>query len=203
MVGNRRLYEHAVRTANRYYADKAWGKALAEYQNALKEFPDDLVIIEKAADVLERLGRLPEAAQHYMSIASIRSRQGVTDQAVDYWQRATRLDPNIIEAHKNLAFTFASQNQPKQAVRENLALAHIYQQKNDLANALASVQTAYALDPTNPDVLTALELLRQAGVHEVLVNTHYLAPKVWEFARRWAAAWRSGRSRRRADRRWP
>ncbi len=164
MVGNRRLYEHAVRTANRYYADKAWGKALAEYQNALKEFPDDLVIIEKAADVLERLGRLPEAAQHYMSIASIRSRQGVTDQAVDYWQRATRLDPNIIEAHKNLAFTFASQNQPKQAVRENLALAHIYQQKNDLANALASVQTAYALDPTNPDVLTALELLRQAGV---------------------------------------
>jgi len=164
MVGNRRLYEHAVRTATRYYADKAWDKALVEYQNALKEFPDDLEVIEKAADVLERLGRLPDAAQHYMNIASIRSRQGVVDQAVDYWQRATRLNPNIIEAHKNLAFTFASQGQPKLAVRENLALARIYQQQNDLSNALASVQTAYALDPTSPDVLTALELLRQAGV---------------------------------------
>lgn len=164
MAGNRRLYEHAVRTANRYYADKAWDKALSEFQNALKEMPDDLDLIEKAADVLERLGRLTQAAQHYMTIASIRSRQGVADQAVDYWQRATRLDPNIIEAHKNLAFTFASQGQPKPAVRENLALARIYQQQTDLPNALASVQTAYALDPTNPDVLTALELLRQAGV---------------------------------------
>ena len=34
MAGNRRLYEHAVRTAQRYYTDKAWDKALAEYQNA-------------------------------------------------------------------------------------------------------------------------------------------------------------------------
>jgi tetratricopeptide (TPR) repeat protein len=164
MAGNRRLYEHAVRTAQRHYADKAWDKALAEYQNALKEMPDDLDIIEKAADVLERLGRLTEAAQHYLTIANLRSRQGVADQAVDYWQRATRLDPNVIEAHKNLAFTFASQGQPKLAVRENLALARIYQQQNDLPNALASVQTAYALDPTSADVLTALELLRQAGI---------------------------------------
>lgn len=178
MVGNRRLYEHAVRTATRYYADKAWDKALAEYQNALKEFPDDLDVIEKAADVLERLGRLPEAAQHYMNIASIRSRQGVVDQAVDYWQRATRLDANIIEAHKNLAFTFASQGQPKLAVRENLALARIYQQQNDLPNALASVQTAYALDPTSADVLTALELLRQAGVSTGPLNEEAAAGDV-------------------------
>lgn len=164
MAGNRRLYEHAVRRATTYYDQKAWDKALVEYQNALKEFPDDLTIIEKAADVQERLGKLEDAAQSYMTIANVRSRQGSQDQAIDYWLRASRLDNSIIEAHKNLAFAFASQGQTKPAVRENLALARIFQQQNALDDALASVQAAYALDPANPDVLTALELLRAAGV---------------------------------------
>ena len=164
MAGNRRLYEHAVRRATSYYDQKAWDKALVEYQNALKEFPDDLTIIEKAADVQERLGKLEDAAQSYMTIANVRSRQGTQDQAIDYWLRASRLDNSIIEAHKNLAFAFASQGQTKPAVRENLALARIFQQQNALDDALASVQAAYALDPANPDVLTALELLRAAGV---------------------------------------
>ncbi len=164
MAGNRRLYEHALRKANGYYDAKAWDKALVEFQNALKEFPDDLATIERAADVQERLGKLEDAAQGYLTIANHRSRQGVQDQALDYWQRATRLDNNLIEAHKNLAFTFASQGQTKSAVRENLALARVYQQQSLLHEALASVQAAQAIDPTNPDVLTALELLRQAGV---------------------------------------
>jgi mannose-1-phosphate guanylyltransferase len=30
-----------------------------------------------------------------------------------------------------------------------------------------------------------LDVLRSGGVDEVLINTHYLAPKVWEFAKRW------------------
>jgi len=164
MAGNRRLFEHAVRKANGYYEQKAWDKALVEYQNALREFSDDLTIIEKAADVYERLGKLHEAAQSYMIIANLRSRQGVQDLAIDYWQRATRLDPDIIEPHKNLAFAFASQGQSKLAVREHLALARIYQQQNALSDALGSVQAAYALEPASPDVLTALELLKQAGV---------------------------------------
>jgi tetratricopeptide (TPR) repeat protein len=164
MAGNRRLFEHAVRKATSYYDAKTWDKALLEFQNALKEFPDDLTVIEKAADVQERLGKLQDAAQSYMIIANTRARQGAQDQALDYWLRATRLDNNIIEAHKSLAFAFASQGQTKQAVRENLALARIYQQQNALEDALSSVQAAYAIDPSNPDVLTALELLRAAGV---------------------------------------
>ena len=56
MAGNRRLFEHAVRKATSYYDAKAWDKALLEFQDALKEFPDDLAIVEKAADVQERLG---------------------------------------------------------------------------------------------------------------------------------------------------
>jgi tetratricopeptide (TPR) repeat protein len=164
MAGNRRLYEHALRRATEHYERKQWEKALKEFQNALTEFPDDLALLEKTADVFERLGRLEEAAQNYQTIANAESRQGDQDQAIEFWERATRLDNNLVDAHKNLAFVYASQGKAKNAVRENLALARIYQQQNQLMEALGYVQTAYALDPANPDVLTALELLRAAGV---------------------------------------
>ena len=82
MAGNRRLYEHALRRAAEHYERKQWGKALTEYQNALNEFPDDLGVLEKTADVYERLGRLEEAAQNYQTIANAESRQGHQDQAV-------------------------------------------------------------------------------------------------------------------------
>jgi tetratricopeptide (TPR) repeat protein len=164
MAGNRRLYEHALRRATEHYERKQWEKALAEFRNALNEFPDDLGVLEKTADVYERLGRLDEAAQNYQTIAAAQSRQGHQDRAVEFWERATRLDNSLIDSHKNLAFVYASQGKSKNAVRENLALARIFQQQNQLMDALGYVQAAYALDPANPDVLTALELLRAAGV---------------------------------------
>ena len=164
MAGNRRLYEHALRRATEHYERKQWEKALTEYQNALNEFPDDFGVLEKTADVLERLGRLEEAAQAYQTIANARSRQGHQDQAVEFWERSIRLDNNLIDSHKNLAFVYASQGKAKNAVRENLALARIAQRQNQLMDALSYVQAAYALDPANSDVLTALEVLRAAGV---------------------------------------
>jgi len=164
MAGNRRLFEHAVRRANQFYAAKAWDKALAEFQNALKEFPDDLEIVEQTADVYERLGQPEPAAQCYLQIAGVRQRQGVQDQAVAYWERAARLSPDMIEPHKNLAFYFGTRGEIKQAVRENLVLAQIYRERNMLSEALASVQAAQAIDPTNPAVAEALEALRAAGV---------------------------------------
>ena len=164
MPGNRRLYEHALRRASEHSERKQWDKALAEFQNALVEFPDDLEVLEKTAEVHERLGHTAEAAQQYQTIAAARSRQGQPDQAVDFWERAIRLDNTLIDSHKDLAFAYASQGKTKLAVRENLALAHLYQQQNQLLEALGYVQTAYALEPTNSDVLSALERLRAAGI---------------------------------------
>lgn len=164
MPGNRRLYEHALRRATEHYERKQWDKALAELQNALAEFPDDLDVMGKIADVHERLNRPAEAAQYYQTMANAVSRQGQQDQAVDFWERAIRLDNTLIDSHKDLAFVYSSQGNAKLAVRENLALAQLLQQQNLLVEALGYVQTAYALEPANPEVLNLLERLRAAGV---------------------------------------
>jgi tetratricopeptide (TPR) repeat protein len=162
MAGNRRLFENALRRANKFFDEKGWDKALAEYQAALIEFPDDLATLDKIADLYERLGKLDLAAATYANSAGLQSRQGARDEAIDYWQRAARLDNNNLEVHRNLAYAYLTQDKPKQAVREQLAMARIYQLQNSPEEALQAVQAAYKLDPTNPDVLTSLELLRAA-----------------------------------------
>jgi tetratricopeptide (TPR) repeat protein len=166
MAGNRRLFENALRRANKFFDEKAWDKALVDYQAALDEFPDDLTTLDKVADLHERSGQLEQAAQIYANAAGLKSRQGLRDEAVDYWQRAARLDNNNLEIHRNLSYAFITQDKPKLAVREQMALARIYQMQNSPEEALQAVQAAYKLDPTNPDVLAALELLRAADGEE-------------------------------------
>lgn len=160
MSGNRRLYEHAVRRATTYFEHKAWSKALTEYLNALAEFPEDLDILEKTAEVQQRLGRANEAAQTVLNIGHVLSNQGHVAEAIKIWERAIELDQALIDAHKSLAFAYNSQGDTASAVRENLAMASLYQKQNMPADAQACLEAAAALDPSNPEVHAALEALR-------------------------------------------
>lgn len=163
MPGNRRLYEHAVRRATTYSEQKAWDKALTEYRNALAEFPEDLDILEKTADIQQRLGRNTDAAQTILSIGVIISRQGHTAEAIQVWQHATQIDNALVDAHKNLAFAYKSMGDTASAVRENLAMAQLYMRQGLPAEAQACIQAAAALDPSSPEVQAALYALRPPG----------------------------------------
>ena len=61
MPGNRQIFEQAMKLGNKYVWDKTWDKAIAEYEKALDEFPNDPIalasagFVEKApADVVQR-----------------------------------------------------------------------------------------------------------------------------------------------------
>jgi tetratricopeptide (TPR) repeat protein len=164
MPGNRRLFEHALRRATEYNERKQWDKALAEFQNALTEFPEDLDVLEVTASVYERLNRTADAAVCYQTMGIIHSKQGSADEAIDALERAVALGAGLIEAHKTLAFTYASLGRTGQAVHENLALARIYQQRNELREAENYVRTAYTLEPSHPEVAAALEVFKPAGI---------------------------------------
>ncbi len=165
MPGNRRLYEHAVRRATTYSEHKVWDKALVEYRNALAEFPEDLDILEKTADVQQRLGQTPDAAQTILNIGTILSKQGHTAEAIKVWEHVTQLDNNLIEAHKNLAFAYNSVGNTASAVHENLAMAKLYLAQGSPAEAQACIQAAAALDPSNPEVQAALGALHPPSAH--------------------------------------
>jgi tetratricopeptide (TPR) repeat protein len=160
MPGNRTASQQALQRAAEHAAAKEWTQAIAEYQKALTEFPDDEDTWSKVADALERIGRLDGAARAYAAIADLRLRHQDVDSAVDIWVRAARLDPNNADVQRRLARVYQQLGKAKLAIRAYLALARIYQKGGHFQEAVEQVQAASALDPGDPDVFTAMELLR-------------------------------------------
>src|SRR5579859_6208551 len=138
---------------------KRFDDALKVYQRAHQLSPDDPIPLEKSADVLERLGRLQDAAQQYIGVADIYLAQRDLDKAIGNWERATRLTPGLLQIHLRLAQSYERIGQRKNAVRQDLTLACNFQANNDTAKALQAVERALRLEPTNPQALNTKQAL--------------------------------------------
>lgn len=138
---------------------KRYDDALKIYNRAHQLAPDDPIPLEKSADVLERLGRLKEAAQQYVTVADVYLVQRDLDKAIGNWERATRLTPGLMQIHFRLAQSYERTGQRKNAIREYLTLAFNFKANNDTAKALQAVERALRLDPSNPQALNTKQAL--------------------------------------------
>lgn len=139
---------------------KQLDRALECYKLAARYSRGDVNYLAKVADIQERQGQLREAGRTYMAIGEIYLKMRRLDDAVDQWQRAIRLEPNLLGAHKRLAMVFQRKNNVKDAVRAYLAIARILQQQGENKKALRMCQAAARLDPDNEDVRTAMQLIQ-------------------------------------------
>lgn len=139
---------------------KQLDRALECYKLATRYSRGDLSYLQKVADIQERQGQLNEASRTYMAVGELLLKQQEIDEAVGNWERAIRLDPGLLGAHRRLAMTFQRQHRQKEAVREYLAIARILQMRGENKKAMQMCQAAMRLDPGNEDVLTAMELIR-------------------------------------------
>jgi len=138
---------------------KRYDDALKICNRAHQLAPDDPIPLEKSADVLERLGRLKEAAQQYVTVADVYLVQRDLDKAIGNWERATRLTPGLMQIHFRLAQSYERTGQRKNAIREYLTLAFNFKANNDTAKALQAVERALRLDPSNPQALNTKQAL--------------------------------------------
>jgi tetratricopeptide (TPR) repeat protein len=138
-------------------------RALESYKLAARYSRGDITYIERVADLQERLGQLGEAARTYTAAGELQLRLRNLESAVANWQRAVRLEPGLLGAHRRLAMVFQRQNNVKAAVREYLAIARILQMQGDARKALLMCRAALRLDPGNEDVLLAMELVRHGA----------------------------------------
>jgi tetratricopeptide (TPR) repeat protein len=136
--------------------------ALKVYTRAHQLAPDDPIPLEKSADVLERMGRLREAAQQYINVAEVYLQQRDLEKAVANWERATQLTPGLVAIHAKLAQAYERLGDKKQAIREYLTLAFNFQKNNDTERAIRAAQRALRLERSNPQVLNTLRAL-EAG----------------------------------------
>lgn len=139
---------------------KQLGRALECFKLAARYSRGDIAYLKKVADIQERQGQLSEAGRTYMAIGEILLKQRQLDEAIGNWQRAIRLDPSLLGAHRRLAMVFQRQNKIRDAVREYLAIARILQMQGESKKAMQMAQAALRLDPGNEDVLKALELIQ-------------------------------------------
>jgi tetratricopeptide (TPR) repeat protein len=136
--------------------------ALRVYTRANQLNPEDAIPLEKSADILERLGRLQDAAQQYVNVADVYIAQRDPDKAIHNWQQATRLTPGLVRVHAKLAQAHERLGEKNKAIREYLILGQNLQRMREKDNALKAIQRALRLDPKNVPSLNALQAL-EAG----------------------------------------
>lgn len=144
-----------------YFELGEFSKALESYKLAARNSRGDMIYLKHVADVQERLGQLSEAGQTYMALGEIQLRRKKLDDAVGNWLRAVKLDPNLLGGHQRLAAVYRRQGLGDNAIREYLAMARIYHMRGDDDRALKTCNLALELDPSNVDVLTAINLIRE------------------------------------------
>lgn len=139
---------------------KQWDRALECYKLAARYSQGDISYLNKVADMQERLGQLTDAGRTYMAAGELSLRKNELDQAISNWQRAVRLEPSLLSAHRRLAMVFQRKDNVKAAVREYLAIARILEMRGEKQKALQMCKAAMRLDPDNDDILTAIELIQ-------------------------------------------
>ncbi|MBA3874468.1 MAG: tetratricopeptide repeat protein, partial [Anaerolineae bacterium] len=137
--------------------------ALRVYTRAHQINPTDPIPLEKSADVLEKVGRLKEAAQQYINVAEIYLSQRDLDKAIFNWQQATRLTPGMVAIHAKLAQAYERLGQKAKSIREYLVLAQNFQRLGESDKALRAAQRALKLDPKNVTTLNALRAIESGS----------------------------------------
>ena len=135
--------------------------ALENYKMAARYSRGNIIYLRKVADMQERLELNSEAGKTYMAIGEMELSRRNLPEAMDNWHRAVNLEPNLLRAHQRLASIYQRQGASRNAIQEYLAIAKILQMEGEQAKALQACQLALQLDPRNPEILTAIELVKQ------------------------------------------
>lgn len=136
-------------------------KALENYKQAARYSRGEVMYLAHVAKAQESLKLFSDAGKTYLAIGEAELNRRRLKDAMDNWNRAVQLEPNLLRAHQRLASIYQRDGAVRSAIREYLAIARILQEQNEKEKALQSCQMALQLDPRNPEVLTAIEHLRQ------------------------------------------
>ncbi|MFQ5575711.1 MAG: tetratricopeptide repeat protein, partial [Anaerolineae bacterium] len=148
--------------ATAYFELEQYESVVRALQRALKADPSNQDALLKMGQVLERLGKLTDAAKTYVYAGNILAKGGNLDAAIEHWERAIRADPDQMQARNNLAHAHARQGKMAQAVSELVALAAICQSRDDLQKAAQFLQNAARMAPDDRFVQAAAQAL-EAG----------------------------------------
>ncbi len=181
---NQALSRHAILvTRNNYLAHNNLGttldkqsrldEAIREFQEVLREQPDNAEAHNNWGLVLDKQGRPDEALKHYQeairlrptyamahnNLAIILDQQGRFDEALEEYRAAVKLRPDYVEAHCNLATALG--------------------RKGRLDEAIQEFQRALSINPNDLDALNNLGVaLDHKGLTDAAISQYVRAVKL-------------------------
>jgi len=144
------------------YEQQKYEESLDCYRRAASSSPGDPLPQEKIAQLLERLGDLPQAQLSALQAAELYMKARELDKAIEDWEWVIRINPLNKHAHVRLAMVFERLGQKKEAVREYLAIASLFQRSNAIDKAVSAVQHALQILPQSAEANSALVTLQSA-----------------------------------------
>lgn len=136
-------------------------KALENYKLAARYTQGDVVYLRPVADLQQRLGQLAEAGQTYLAMGEMQLKNHALREAIESWQQATRLAPNLLGPHQRLAAVYQKQGNGRAAGREYVAIARILAGRGESERARQTLRVAQQIYPQNGEVARAIELIEQ------------------------------------------
>jgi len=158
--------------AQKYLERGSFEKALAEFQNAVKEDPKDTRTWLRMAEIHVRLGNNDKATEVYQKTVDLYVEQGFFQRAVAVYKNIIKLSPEFVDARIKLAEVFRQLGLLSDAVQQLEQAAALYQKSNRQAEALGAYKQIIDLNPEQPNPrIRYAELACQAGaIKEAVVE---------------------------------
>lgn len=94
-----------------------YDRAVANYRDAIGQFPNHTISYQRLANLLVRLNRVDEAADQYLVVARAFYAHGVKSKARPYFERVLELKPAQVESLESLLACLKSENKEAEGSR--------------------------------------------------------------------------------------
>ena len=148
--------EQYTRIADHLKEEGFFPKAAALYKKILKLKPDHEYALLQSGDLAARQGLLADAKQYFLQVAERRKARGDRRGAAEVAIRLGTLDPDDLDARVRAGQLAAEMGDTPTALREFREVASRLEALERYQDALAPLQLAYDLDPSDDGIRSRL-----------------------------------------------
>src|SRR5438128_11534196 len=138
----------SIESAAKLIAKGAFDKAVKEYQRVLELDPDDVRILQKLAELYQKMNRKAEAADCFEKVARTYSQQGFYLKAVALYKQVLKVIDRV-EVSVKLAELYQQLGLVGDATKEWQTVAAHYEKSGDTKASLDTLKKLVDLDPDN------------------------------------------------------
>ncbi|TMA45866.1 MAG: tetratricopeptide repeat protein, partial [Deltaproteobacteria bacterium] len=137
-----------IESAAKLIAKGAFDKAVKEYQRVLEIDPDDVRVLQKLAELYQKMNRKAEAADCFEKVARTYSQQGFYLKAVALYKQVLKVIERV-EVNIRLAELYQQLGLVGDATKEWQAVAAHHEKSGDTKASLDTLKKLVDLDPDN------------------------------------------------------